>query len=111
MRNCRILLVLIGAVAVLLLAEQSASADCSRVKPSGRSSCLAAEREAERQRLAKEKEIKAQQHTKARQAQEMADEIAAEKAAKAKRDAEPGVTTQTCQLIKGELVCGAPHPQ
>ena len=42
---------------------------------------------------------------------EMSAELAAEKAAKAKRDAEPGVTTQTCQLIKGELVCGAPHPQ
>jgi hypothetical protein len=42
---------------------------------------------------------------------EMADEIAADKAAIAKRDAEPGVTTQKCQLIKGELVCGAPHPQ
>ena len=38
-------------------------------------------------------------------AKQMADEIAAEKAIQAKRDAEPGVTTQTCQLIKGELVC------
>ena len=112
MRNCRILFVLIGAVAVLLLAEQSASADCSGLRPGPRSRCLAAQKLAEQHRL--EGIAKAASHQRAKEAamkKEMADEIAADKAAIAKRDAEPGVTTQKCQLIKGELVCGAPHPQ